>query len=275
MRRRTENNQHPVFRLGKAPAQRDERNFQLKALLRAPVKLPAEYDFDTNHRAVPTPMFGNDEHGDCVIAGRAHQTLRFELLEQKKIITISDDEVLDEYFDESGGGDDGLVTLESLRRWRLNGWRAGRKRYFIRAFAEVDRRSRPEMKRAIYMDLGVGIGLRLPKSAQKELDAGKPWQQTTGANARANSWGGHYVYVTGYTKLGPTCVTWGRKQQMSWAFFQRYCDEAYAMIDALNTPKMQRGLKGTMLDAMLGTVLKSKAPRPSKARRTAKSRRRS
>lgn len=258
MRRRTENNQHPVFRLGKAPAERDERNFQLRALLRAAVKLPQEYDFDTNHRAIPTPMFANDQRGDCVIAARAHQTLRFELLEQKKIIKISDDDVLNEYFDQSGGADAGVVALESLRLWRLNGWLIGRKRYYIRAYAEINRQSRQEMKRAIYMDLGVGIGLRLPTSAQKELNAGKPWRQTTGAHARANSWGGHYVYVTGYTRLGPTCVTWGRKQQMSWAFFQRYCDEAYATIDAANTAKMKRGLKSGTLDNMLGTVLKSK-----------------
>jgi hypothetical protein len=30
-------------------------------------------------------MFANDYHGDCVIAGRAHQTLRFEDKEQNKM----------------------------------------------------------------------------------------------------------------------------------------------------------------------------------------------
>ena len=38
---------------------------------------------------VPTPMFGNDVYGDCVMAGRGHQTLRFELIEQNKIIKIT------------------------------------------------------------------------------------------------------------------------------------------------------------------------------------------
>jgi hypothetical protein len=42
-------------------------------------------------------MFGNDVHGDCVIAGRAHQTLRFEDIEQGSVLMITDKEVLKEY----------------------------------------------------------------------------------------------------------------------------------------------------------------------------------
>lgn len=37
------------------------------------------------------------------MAGRAHQTLWFEYLEQRKILPISDNDVTKEYFAESGG----------------------------------------------------------------------------------------------------------------------------------------------------------------------------
>ena len=57
---------------------------------------------------------------------------------------------------------------------------------------------------------------------------------TSGPGSRKGSWGGHYVYVPGYTPPGPVCVTWGRKQQMTWAWFAKYCDEAYAVFDAKN-----------------------------------------
>jgi hypothetical protein len=146
--------------------------------------------------------------------------------------------------------------LDSLRLWRKQGWVAAKRRYAIRAFSEVDRTSMNEVKTAIFMNLGVGIGLRLPASAELELKAGKPWTTTTGTGSRPNSWGGHYVYVSGYTKLGPTCVTWGSKQQMSWAFFAKYCDEAYAMIDALNTPGKRAMIDAKKLDAFLATVSK-------------------
>src|SRR5206468_7523559 len=92
---------NPYFKLGKAKAKRDPRNLKLAAILRAPVTLPKEYDFDTQHRTVPTPMFANDTYGDCVIAGRAHQTLRFELIEQGKVLKIKDSDVTSEYFKES------------------------------------------------------------------------------------------------------------------------------------------------------------------------------
>jgi hypothetical protein len=69
-------------------------------------------------------MFANDQYGDCVMAGRAHQTLRFELAEQKKVIAISDEDVTREYFQETGVADSGLVVLDSLGV--ANQWLDGR-----------------------------------------------------------------------------------------------------------------------------------------------------
>ena len=40
---------HPIFKLGKKPAKRDSRNLPLASILRAPVAVPDEYDFDTSH----------------------------------------------------------------------------------------------------------------------------------------------------------------------------------------------------------------------------------
>ncbi len=243
--------QHPIFKLGKKPAKRDRRNLPLKSILREPVPVPAEYDFDTAHAGVPTPLFANDRLGDCVIAGRAHQTLRFELVEQRKVIRITDGEVVREYLSETGGPDSGLVVLDSLNRWRTRGWIAAGDRLFIKAFAEIDRRAPGQVRQAVFTELGVGLGLSLPLSAQPEFEAGKPWAIVNGPDSAPGSWGGHYVYVTGYTALGPTCVTWGRKQRMTWAFFAKYCDEAYAVIDALDTPKKRRALDRAKIEGFL------------------------
>jgi len=38
--------------------------------------------------------------------------------------------------------------------------------------------------------------------------------------------------VSAVPPSGPVCVTWGRKQQIMWAWFDKYCDEAYAIFDA-------------------------------------------
>ena len=248
-----------IVRFGKRKAKHDDRNLMFATLLRAPPVLPAEYDFDVAHHGIPTPMFGNDQYGDCVIAGRAHQTLRFEKAEQNTLIGITDQDVLREYFNESGGVDSGLIVLDSLKEWRSNGWLAAKRRYKIKAFAQIDQGKRSEVKRAVFMDIGVGFGFSLPDAALTQFYAGKPWTVVSGKAGQPNPHNGHYVYVPGYTKSGPVCVSWGRKQQMSWAFLARYCDEAYAIIDAINTVKKQRALDAKKLDAFLAALRKTKA----------------
>jgi len=245
---------HKLFKLGKAPVKRDRRNLKFAAILTAPVPLPAEYDFDLQHPGIPTPMFANDVYGDCVIAGRAHQTLRFEDIEQGALITITDKEILKEYLKETGGEDTGLVVLDSLNLWRRKGWIAAKRRYKIKAYAQIAQTNHEEVKRAIFMDLGVGFGLSLPRTAQVQIQTGRPWDVASGPGSAPNSWGGHYVYVPGYTKTGPVCVTWGRKQQMTWAFVDKYCDEAYAIIDAVNTPKKKRALNAKEINTFLATL---------------------
>ena len=234
-----------IFQLGKAPAKVDARNFRLAALLKALPAVPDEWDYDVANPAIaiPTPMFGNDVYGDCVIAGRAHQTVRFEAFEQKKLIALTDNDVLREYWKEEGGTgpdfDRGLVVLDSLKLWRKQGWRAARRKYSIHAFAQVNQANQGEVKAAIYLLSGAGAGLLLPRSARAQITAGKIWDVTSGPDSTPGSWGGHYVYISGYTSQGPVCVTWGRKQQMTWAFLQKYCDELYAIVD--NKDRFVRG----------------------------------
>ncbi|MDE2059238.1 MAG: hypothetical protein KGL31_02110 [candidate division NC10 bacterium] len=247
---------HKIFKLGKAPAKKDKRTLRFVTLLRATAPaLPNSYDFDTAHSGIPTPMFGNDVYGDCVIAGRAHQTLRFEDIEQGAVLMIADKEVLKEYFKETGGSDTGLVVLDSLKEWRHKGWKVGKHTYKIQAFADVDFTNYEEMRQAIFADVGVGLGLQLPNAAKTQIQTGQPWDVTTGPDSTPGSWGGHYVHVPGYTPSGPVCVTWGRKQQMTWAWLDKYCDEAHAIFDAKDR------FKKTLIDrakitAFLSTLAK-------------------
>jgi hypothetical protein len=252
-------NSHSIFKLGKAAAKRDARNLRFATLVKAKPKLPAEYDFDLKHKGIPTPMFANDEYGCCVISGRAHQTLRFELIEQNAKLAITKQEVIAEYLKETGGEDTGLIVLDSLKLWRKNGWKAAKTNYKSKAFTEITPTDHTSMKQAVFMDVGVGLGLSLPLSAQAQLQAGKPWDVVTGAGSKPNSWGGHYVYVPGYTKKGPVCVTWGRKQQMTWAFIDKYCDEAYVIIDDVNSAKKKKALDAGKLKDFLDSLDKKKS----------------
>jgi hypothetical protein len=46
-------------------------------------------------------------------------------------------------------------------------------------------------------------------------------------------------------------VTWGKKQQMTWKFFDKYCDEAYAIFDAVDTAKKKKAIDAVKLNAFL------------------------
>lgn len=222
-----------IFKLGKLAKRVDARTLQLKDFLvyKNLPPLPDSCDvdlaftnFSNNH------MFSNDQYGDCVIAGRAHMTLRFEEFEEKKLILITDKEVTTEYFKETGGSDSGLNMLNSLNEWRKSGWTAAGKIYDIHAYAEINKSNHDELKYTVLLLRGAYTGFSVPQSAMDQFNAKKPWTVVLGSPII----GGHCVYIKAYNEIGPICVTWGANQQMTWEFWDKYFDEAYGIIDNLN-----------------------------------------
>jgi len=238
-----------AFKLGKLPAELSDKDLLLKSVIKT-VTIPTEYDFDSTHPGLPYPMFANDEYGCCVMSGRAHQTLRFELVEQKKILSITDQDVLKEYFAETGGDDSGLIVSRSLREWRRKGWIAAGSKCLAKAYARINHRIAQDIRAAIYADVGVGIGFTVMESAMDQFDAGKPWDLVAHPGQEL---GGHYVYLPAYQSDGSfTCVTWGKRQKMTERFLKAYCDEAWAVWDAANpTTKMKQMFDLNKIDQFL------------------------
>jgi len=224
-----------TLKFGKKEARKDERNFRMAALLPKAATIPTSWNFDTKHRNIPTPMFANDKYGDCVIAGRGHQTLRFEHLEQGGVLPITDADILKEWRLENGNTEDGLYILDSLKLWRTAGWRAAGKTYKIRAFAEVNPKNAEEVRATICNDIGIMTGFALPDSCIDEFNRNKYWTNTS---QEPNPYNGHCVLIVGYSKQYLACITWAKRQKMSWKFFQKYCDEAYGVIDDTNISKV-------------------------------------
>jgi hypothetical protein len=223
------------IKFGKLPPKIDKRTIKFRNILAPKLPaVPAEYDIDKELSVVDNNMYLNDIYGDCVIASRAHHTLRFEMFEQKKLISISDNEVKDEYFKETGGIDSGLVMLDSLNHWRKDGWVVGGKTYTIHAYASVDWKNHDQVKHGVYLLTGVYFGMLVPQSAIDQFKAGKIWE-VTGADGGIQ--GGHAVYVpaflniTSYNQVGPVIVTWGKRIQATWEFWDKYVEECYVIID--------------------------------------------
>ncbi len=223
------------YKLGKQPFQEDKRTIKLSSILKTLPPIPDSYDVDSGLGTVfPLPILGNDKWGCCVISGRGHHTLRLEKFEQNLILDISANDALREYWREQGAScfnphpDNGLVVLDSLKFWRNDGWRAAGKTYRIYAFAQVNCFNHAEMKAAVYLLNGAELGLLLPESAKKQFESGDIWDVTGDA---PGSWGGHLVYVKCFDDEGLTCITWGKLQKMTWAFLDKYADEAWGVVD--------------------------------------------
>ena len=75
-----------------------------------------------------------------------------------------------------------------------------------------------------------------------EFNNGNPWSNTTTPISQISS--GHYVPIIGYDANYLYVVTWGQIQKMTWAFYDKYGDEAWVMLsqEMLNSGKSPEGV---------------------------------
>jgi hypothetical protein len=231
---------HIEFHPGKPPARVDNRSLKMLSILKQPLPaIPAIFDLDKAYpKLIDTQVFANDNVGDCVIAQHAHQEYRFQYYQQNNQIKITDAEVLAQYYKETGGGDTGLDMLTSLNIWRQTGFLIGGKLYKIHAFATVNWKNHNNVMLGCMLFNGVAFGMQVPQSAMDQTNASEPW---TVVSNDGGIQGGHAVYkfkwlkITNLNEIGPVCLTWGIEQQMTWAFWDKYVDEAYVIIDERNS----------------------------------------
>jgi hypothetical protein len=234
------------LKLGKLSVKYDKRTLKLSDLYRKGISLPeipSEYLIDSAMGIkFPIQMLGNDSWGDCVIVGRANLTIRFEYHECQYIVPISIDDCLNEYWHEQGSNDgcwllqlfhssrpdNGLVMLDSLNEWRKNGWVLDGLKYDIYAYASLNKQHHKEVMQSIYFLNGAYMGFSVSQSAMNQFHNGEIWDVT---DIDSPIEGGHCVALNGYNNTGPLCLTWGKQQQMTWGFFDKYCDEVYGVID--------------------------------------------
>ena len=176
--------------------------------------------------------------GDCTCAGVNHGLQVVSKKAQGVELTEADSVVLGLYEKWCGyvlgnaNTDNGGIMLNIMKDWVAQGINGQE----LDAYAAVHLVTgtgtgvsvpQVDLERAIWMFGGAYVGLQMPLSAQNQT---KEWTLKTGPNAVAGSWGGHAVWILGYSKNTLNCITWGQLMQMSWAFFKTYCDEAYVCV---------------------------------------------
>lgn len=221
-------------KLGKKAAKIDKRTLRLADYflpsLPAP---PASVDWTAGLTSFG--MMLNDNLGDCTCAAVGHAIQIWSANVAGLIIqTISDETVLKLYEQSCGynpadpNSDQGGVEVDVLNFWRKNPQETHR----LLAYADPDPGNIEHIKTSIALFGGVYIGLQLPITASNQV--GSTWaivgNPEHDPESMPGSWGGHAVYVCGYTPSELTCITWGRQQKMTWDFWRAYCDESHTLL---------------------------------------------
>jgi len=228
-------------KLGKLPAQPARPQLRFSRVLAALPAPPSSKDYYS--QVADWPMYGNDRYGDCVEAGTGHHVEQITRYGQGATVKVTDQQVLDMYSAVTGfnpadpNTDQGTLVQDALAWWRKGQGLAG---HAIVAYASLDVANGTEVKQAIATFGAVGVGFNFPAYAMTQFDAGKPWDVQ---KADAAIEGGHYVIVVGYDSTYFYVITWGKLQKMTPAFFRKYVDEAWVVIDdEMVSPLSEYGL---------------------------------
>ncbi len=229
------------LKLGKLPARVDVRTLSLSRYVDRSVLPEAPPRLDLAAPVGDWPMYGNDRLGDCTTAAAGHMIEAWTAAAAGRAVEVTERDVVAAFeavkVVDPETGEEGAVELDVLALWRSAGIGGHR----IGAFARVSVADHSLVRGAAALFGGVYIGLQLPLTARDQ--AVWDWTGTLDGPAAPGSWGGHAVDVVGYDDTSLTVVTWGALQELSWSFWDRYCDEAYALlsVDFLANGKSPQG----------------------------------
>lgn len=253
--------EHKIGKLGKQGHEHNDKTLMLARFFLPEIYYPSTFDFDKGRSPFPIRMWGNDDWGDCVIAGEANQLLRLERIEQRRTLPLGDQDAIDRYKALTGahtpgdGRDNGLVVLQAMRNWHHSGWSVGGKLYGISAYGELEPNDPHQLRMACYSLHGIHFGFSLPLAA-RAMTSQKLWDYKgeTGPEWEPGSWGGHLVFSKSYTKRGFRVLTWGHEILATDAFISRYCDEAWSVVDSLDSWQVKQTIDVVKLQERLGQI---------------------
>jgi hypothetical protein len=222
---------HHTVRLGKKPVRHDPRTLCVAKYVKSLPPPPPSVDW-SKPVSFPCGFFLNDQLGDCTCAGPAHAVQVVTANASPPEVTVADADVLAMYEGSCGyvpgnpATDQGGDELTVLGYWRKHG--IGTSGHKIDAFAAVNVLNSQEVMQGLDLFGFLYIGILLPVSAQAQV--GGVWDVDPTSAGSPGSWGGHCVIIVQADPNGLTCITWGALQRMTWAFWNRYVDEAYVVL---------------------------------------------
>ena len=189
-------------------------------------------------------MLGNANYSDCVFAGAAHETMIWNVGAGRHRTPFLTKDVLADYsavtgFNPKDPRTDQGTDMAAAAKYRQDvGVRdAQGVRHKIDCYLALKIGNLEQLVAAMYLFGAVGIGVQLPSGADSQFDNKQPWD----VPAKPDIVGGHYVVGVGRNAADNLVViTWGRTQEMTPQFYERFSDEAvaYLSLDALDAKNL-------------------------------------
>lgn len=248
-------------RFGKQPHKYDPRSLMMDEFIETKeLHIPAKHDFDHRRRPFPARTWGNDAYGNSVFAAQMDQLMRMERVEQRLTMDTTDEDVIATYKALTGCrnpddvNDIGYTMLDALRWWKNEGWTLRSRNYKIDAYGELDPLDTRQLRQSIFLLRGVQLGLWLPRTAAPQFQQGF-WDVTNkGNDSEPGSWGGLAVLAKRYDEENIFVLAWGIEIQVSNTFVAKYCDEAWAVVDSLESWRKQPGIETEKLEKRLKKI---------------------
>lgn len=238
------------LKTGKLPASHDIKDFQLAHLEEAHTFKPVPVGFcgyDTTQLGADNwGMLANDTIGDCEIAESQHAVMSLHSLvgsypEFSDATAIHDYEKITGYNPKDPDSDQGTDMHDSLKYRRKTGnIDVNGKFHRIGAYVALEAGNWTQLLEAMSVFEVISIGIEFPDYAMDQFNEHKPWSVVSGAPAPTE---GHAILVVSRPKpRSIEIVTWGDLQEMTNAFYAKYCDEAYAFV---STEDLENGVTKT------------------------------
>lgn len=115
-------------------------------------------------------------------------------------------------------GDNGVDLQTMLEQLLANGYIVG--------FAKVDLTNEDEVRAAMYLFLGLILGVDLQQAQQGQTNAGHAWDYVAGSP----DWGGHAILQGAYDATTEDAISWALRVRMTQSFLRHRRDEAWVVL---------------------------------------------
>ena len=246
--------------MGKKQARYDHRDFLMAKYVDMNKFPPLPSQFGHEGKVAQWGMLGNDQVGDCTIAGAEHETMLLTALSTLGQAQFNDACAISDYstatgYDPAQPNTDQGADMHDIMKFRRQTGVIDIKgnRHKIAGYVWLEPGNVQHLLMATYLFGVVGVGIQFPDSAMDQFNSSQPWTPVGGAQIQ----GGHYIPCVA-CRSNPLIVTWGKLHPMTPSFYEKYNDESIALISTefLHGQTSPEGFSASDLITDLGLLAK-------------------